>query len=217
MSNVRYKVGDKVVVLDDLSIDIHGGVHFVPGMDDYKGKVLTISSVGVICYSVKENMFNWTDEMLKPFDSKEFLVNHAEVVLKNGKKGIVAYNKIILEDSKMLYIEDYNTNLKYHLCKDLDITKVVLNGKTTYETFEDKIDWTEVRRGTMFLIKEFDVFEAEETLVKAEFIAYDPRDKEFPFVFYTEEKGLDLYAESDIVEALEYVITVSGGSIKGKL
>lgn len=62
---MKYKVGDKVRVKDGLKVDKEYGCDvFVSGMERYK--VVTICDVSsILCkYSVKENNFSYTDEML---------------------------------------------------------------------------------------------------------------------------------------------------------
>lgn len=75
----RYKVGDKVKVRKDLETNIDyymqsgpetGECYYgcVREMVEVRGEILTISVVDNEGwgYSVKENGWNWTDEMLEP-------------------------------------------------------------------------------------------------------------------------------------------------------
>jgi hypothetical protein len=63
----KYKVGDKVIVKEDLDVDAcYNDIAFVSDMVEYRGRVVTIEKVvGVCSYYIKEdyNMFKWSDEM----------------------------------------------------------------------------------------------------------------------------------------------------------
>lgn len=70
MSAIRYKPGDKVIVRHDFS-RANGAATYGIGVNDdmlkMKGKMLTINKVDRGAYSVKENQWWWTDEMLVDF------------------------------------------------------------------------------------------------------------------------------------------------------
>ena len=67
MSAIRYKPGDKVMVRRDFS-RANGSLTYGIGINEdmlrMKGKILTIKKVDLNAYSVKENRWWWTDEML---------------------------------------------------------------------------------------------------------------------------------------------------------
>lgn len=68
---MRYKVGDKVRVRQDLAVgENYGGYFFSRGMEEFKGKILTIENVVCDCYFIEEDKFgfkySWTGEMLEP-------------------------------------------------------------------------------------------------------------------------------------------------------
>jgi len=64
---MRYKVGDTPTVKSDLDVrdEKYGCDRFVPDMEEFKGKKVTIRSVWKNTYGVKENIWNWTDEMFE--------------------------------------------------------------------------------------------------------------------------------------------------------
>ena len=71
MEVMRFKVGDKVRVREDLEEDKrYGNEFFVDGMEKYRGEVMEIEieSIRNIVYHLKEDDENWsfTDEMLEP-------------------------------------------------------------------------------------------------------------------------------------------------------
>lgn len=71
---MKYKVGDKVRVRDDLEINkFYGnGYRFTPHMARYKGQVVTISRVGNDFYKIKDDIYywSWSDEMFEDKETK---------------------------------------------------------------------------------------------------------------------------------------------------
>ena len=75
-SSMKYKVGDKVRVREDLVVDkIYGEDCFVSGMVAMKGKEVTIDAVhdDVEKYRIKECGFHWTEEMFEENGDKPSL------------------------------------------------------------------------------------------------------------------------------------------------
>ncbi len=73
---MKYKVGDKVRVREDLVVDAMYGdenVYFRSGMDDYKGQIVTISRVGDYFYKIVGDLdyWSWTDEMFEDVSDDE--------------------------------------------------------------------------------------------------------------------------------------------------
>lgn len=70
MSAIRYKPGDKVMVRHDFTRAGGAstyGIGVNSDMLQMKGKMLTIKKIDLNAYSVKENQWWWTDEMLVDF------------------------------------------------------------------------------------------------------------------------------------------------------
>lgn len=72
---MKYKVGDKVRVREDLSTkDAYDGCGFVPEMKLFLGETVTIHEVyeDVNRYEIKEDhvAWNWTDEMFESLESE---------------------------------------------------------------------------------------------------------------------------------------------------
>lgn len=99
----RFKVGDKVTIRSYKSIkkefteDYDGfctasGVYFVPGMDKYCGKTVTITNVHGAGYRIKEDdgHWNWVDEMFEGNTIIIYTDNNKVVALDKttGKTGI---------------------------------------------------------------------------------------------------------------------------------
>lgn len=61
---MKYKVGDKVRVRDDIrNGDILGGYGITDTMEQMRGEVVTISEVSCDAYRLEEMRYYWTDEM----------------------------------------------------------------------------------------------------------------------------------------------------------
>lgn len=77
---MKYKVGDRVRVRRDLQIGTpYGDWLFSSGMNDYKGKVVTISGTYPNKYRVREDKerWVWTDEMLEGLVEDELTAEEA--------------------------------------------------------------------------------------------------------------------------------------------
>ena len=77
---MKYKVGDRVRVRSDLEIGApYGDWLFSSGMNDYKGKVVTISETQPNKYRVRKDKerWVWTDEMLEGLVEDELTVEEA--------------------------------------------------------------------------------------------------------------------------------------------
>lgn len=85
---MRYKVGDKVRIREDLVTGgNYGGSVAVDDMTDMGGSVVTIESVGSIGYYIEEDPdgYCWTDEMFEPVEEmsvEEAIEILAEICMK---------------------------------------------------------------------------------------------------------------------------------------
>lgn len=97
---MKYKVGDKVCVKEDLVVgerykmeDSKASDTFVYAMEFFKGRVVTISSIFCGKYKIEESGYCWTDEMFEPIKKMKPIIIYRkgrEVIAldKNtGKKG----------------------------------------------------------------------------------------------------------------------------------
>lgn len=106
---MKFKVGDKVRVRSDIEVDkMYGRDKFIDEMYKYKNKILTISCVGEEWYAVKENLFNWTDEML-------IKVGYTYEDLKKSPLG----TKITFEDGEVLVKNEENRFENVSRCRDI--------------------------------------------------------------------------------------------------
>ncbi len=66
---MKYKIGDKVRVRKDLVPgNYYGGVRYLSGMDEFKGREGIITNIDDVSYQIDN--FWWTDEMLETDDEK---------------------------------------------------------------------------------------------------------------------------------------------------
>ena len=66
---MKYKIGDKVKVRNDLKVQRYGDQIFVKRMEKYKGKIVTISDELPGFYHIKEDKnenWNWAEQMFEP-------------------------------------------------------------------------------------------------------------------------------------------------------
>ncbi|SCH18252.1 Uncharacterised protein [uncultured Clostridium sp.] len=72
---MKYKVGDKVRVREDLVVDEeYDGEYFIENMTQYRGKIVTIDRVVAdkLEYSIKDDNHScwWSDKMFEPLESE---------------------------------------------------------------------------------------------------------------------------------------------------
>ena len=77
---MKYKIGDKVKVRNDLKVQRYGDRTFVERMEKYKGKLVTISEEFPGIYHIKEDKnenWDWTDEMFEGLVEDELTAEEA--------------------------------------------------------------------------------------------------------------------------------------------
>lgn len=120
---MKYKVGDKVRVKNNLQDDVfYGKVPYAKTMEKYKGEVLTIDSISKEYYFVKEDYgkFKWTDEMLEPIEE----MSVEEAIKLSGKlcSGSICDECPVFKARKK-YSEGCNVFKKEHTEEYLEILK----------------------------------------------------------------------------------------------
>lgn len=86
---MKFKVGDKVRVREDLEVDKkYGNKDFIDLMEQYKGKIVTIASIESNYYVIEEDngTWAWTDEMLEPIEKESKNMNIEELNLEYKAK-----------------------------------------------------------------------------------------------------------------------------------
>lgn len=99
---MKYKVGDKVKVREDLEIgETYGGLTFSVQMREYRGQIVTIKTADDDSYQIEEDELNWywTEEMLEDIEEEntiseemtigqviDNLMNNPDIIIKNLTK-----------------------------------------------------------------------------------------------------------------------------------
>ena len=103
---MKYKVGDKVKIKEDLAADNwYGNEIVVSGMTCLKGKIVTINKIRYDKYEIEEDnkIWNWTDEMFSGKVSQDFI-----------PKEPVSQNRLPEEESSPDIITVKTTKLKLY-------------------------------------------------------------------------------------------------------
>lgn len=128
---MKYKVGDKAKIREDLEIGkTYNGQTFVTQMEKYKGQIVTIKIVDNGGHYIEEDGqdWYWTEDMLEDLEKKtigEIIDN----LMKNPALVIKELSKAV-EDCKKVN-EDLKTKLKYKQ-SEIDFLKGQLS---IYEKF----------------------------------------------------------------------------------
>lgn len=121
---MKYKVGDKVVIREDLEVGKYYGYYLTKEMAELKGKVVEIEGVGSISYSIKEDVYLWTEKMfsglaeeprnLIPLIAKELGVEMGEEFKISNKPDVYKFT-----EDRLIGIESDGTyttcNTFFHL------------------------------------------------------------------------------------------------------
>ena len=155
---MKYKVGDKVRVRKDLKERMgYGCQRFTDAMKKQMGKIVTISNVvDDRYYYVKEDNYNWTDEMLEPVEEEltaEEAIrlkgemregrNCSRCKLSSYNNGIgITCNKLAVKHPER-YIEAIKQYKKDHEKKEIEVVQkiycLVIDEKRTI-VHEEEID-----------------------------------------------------------------------------
>lgn len=119
MSANRFKVGDKVRVRSGLVAEnYYGDVIVNSDMRLMAGEELTIKEVYQSCYSVKENDWYWSGEMLKPAVKTLYNLEKGDFITNGeGARKILAS----LDGCYLIsYIEDHSASHTWYTAAELD-------------------------------------------------------------------------------------------------
>mgnify|MGYP004703241183 CR=1 FL=1 len=88
---MKYKVGDKVRVREDLTDGDYGSnLYTTPGMLVYRGKTATVTAVQTYGRSyhldIDNKHWGWNDEMLEDYNETQAIIDKLESELKNNKE-----------------------------------------------------------------------------------------------------------------------------------
>lgn len=123
---MKFKVGDKVRVREDLEIDkMYGNYEFIKEMAHLKGEIITIKEVLKSGYRIEEEYYMWTDEMLEEVKKEAQEKTFREVIadIKEGEvwecghilitksndgielKGMSSYSSYFTDDNKIFKLQ----------------------------------------------------------------------------------------------------------------
>lgn len=133
---MKYKVGDKVKIREDLITGkYYGRENFVPEMAKFRGKIVTIRDIYCGEYTIEELKFgwHWTDEMIKCKVNEQVIFKGNKTTLKteNGKEIIskCSENDKFDKEKGVLMCIAKKAGYEYK-----DIKNLVENSKTEKET-----------------------------------------------------------------------------------
>lgn len=123
---MKYKVGDKVKIREDLVVDeTYGEDSFTEEMEQYKGKTATITDVywGKYEIDIDDGSWCWTDEMLEDLNSaldeeKAQTVDVGYYLEYCGHKVIKNVYIDGYDDNGILYCLDIQDTVQYKLPND---------------------------------------------------------------------------------------------------
>lgn len=101
---MKYKVGDKVRVREDLEVGkSYNGCYFESSMAKLKGKVVEIVDLDDESYFIKEDKYYWTEEMFSGLaeEPRNLIPQIAEMLgVKIGEKFKISKNSDVFEFTK---------------------------------------------------------------------------------------------------------------------
>lgn len=110
---MKFKVGDRVRIRTDLKIcEKYGSQYFVRDMNQHKGEIAIITRVFDDYYFINLDSFNWTDEMLKPFDADLTISQLQSEIDKLSNKVQEEYSNVISNRGKVNYLKEQLKQLK---------------------------------------------------------------------------------------------------------
>lgn len=127
---MKYKVGDKVRVREDLSIDEKCG--FLYATDEMiKKKTVTIAYVYDGYYGIKEDIFMWTDEMFEGLVEDELTAEEAIKIF-----GKICYETRCTDECPIYKAKKGMSCRKFRKDKPEEILEILKQQKKNYEKKE---------------------------------------------------------------------------------
>jgi hypothetical protein len=153
---MKYNVGDKVRVREDLEADrdYGDGIYYGGEMTSYAGKVLTISNVHSYKYEVEENFYDWTDEMLEPVAEEESGMDKQELRNEIEHMPTYKFGEYNKHHDKLNKVTSYVK--KSEVLEKVDELENTLDPRTQLETaYADILDREEFEYdGTKYVVLE---------------------------------------------------------------
>lgn len=147
---MKFKVGDKVKIKENLSCKKYGATYFTSLMRRYRdkeAKITYISPDGNVCHlDIDSGSWGWSEDMLEPYTSKiakKDLRDGDYCVFKNGDKAIKIGNYVGTHNA-VVPLREYNNKLEHNFNSNYDVVRI--NRPTKYETIyknDEILDSTE--------------------------------------------------------------------------
>lgn len=129
---MKYKVGDKVKIREDLNEGIKCYSSVGRSILEYKGKTAEIIGVNDKAYDldIDNGIYNWNDEMFENYAelNKDTLTDSCIVTLRNGEELVYIreefYDLSYNYENCVLDICDFEDDLTNKKCKEWDIVSI---------------------------------------------------------------------------------------------
>ena len=147
---MKFKVGDKVKIKENLLCKGYGVAYFASPMKKYKDKEAKITYIspydGTCHLDIDDGIWWWSEDMFEPHTSKiakKDLRDGDKCTLKNNEKAFVIDKTVVTKDD-VLSLYDYNSKLEHNFNSNYDIVKVdrPVEYKTIYKN-DEILDSTE--------------------------------------------------------------------------
>ena len=147
---MKFKVGDKVKIKENLSCKGYGVAYFASPMKKYKGKEAKITYISpdgdACCLDIDSGRWGWSKDMLEPYTSKiakKDLRDGDYCVFKNGDKAIKIGNYVGTHNA-VVPLREYNNKLEHNFNPRRDIIRIdrPVEYKTIYKN-DEILDSTE--------------------------------------------------------------------------
>lgn len=147
---MKFKVGDKVKIKENLSCKKYGAMYFTSLMRRYRdkeAKITYISPDGDFCHlDIDSGSWGWSEDMLEPYTSKiakKDLRDGDYCVFKNGDKAIKIGNYVGTHNT-VVPLREYNNKLEHNFNPRRDIIRIdrPVEYKTIYKN-DEILDSTE--------------------------------------------------------------------------
>ena len=147
---MKFKVGDKVKIKENLSCKKYGAMYFTSLMKRYKNKeakITYISPDGDFYHlDIDSGSWGWSEDMLEPYMAeirKSDLKDGDYCIFKNKERAI-KFGEYVIMDGGTISLREYNKKLEHNYNPNYDIVRVnrPVEYKTIYKN-DEILDSTE--------------------------------------------------------------------------
>lgn len=179
---MKYKVGDKVRVREDLEMYKDYGIYPNKKMVELKGKVVEIENVYSYFYSIKEDTYYWTDEMFSG--------------LAEEPRNLIP---LIAKELGVEIGEEFKISNKPDVYKFTEDGLMGIRGNNTYNIFSI---FLKLIAGKENIIK----LPQKPILTEAERVILENLPKEYKWI--ARDKAGDLYVYADSPEKSDFILSI---------